>query len=85
MIMFEFIDNIRYPDESSAGINDKDSYYDVENGLKLMIANSDGQAKTDAKETLNELQRRWSEKQEVLSELQNKWKERKLALRIISI
>jgi len=85
MIIFELINSVRYPDESSAGINDKDFYYDVEEGLKLMIANANGQAKTDAQDTLTELQRRWAEKQEVLVALQRKWKERQLALKPISI
>jgi len=83
--MFELIEKVRYPDESNVGINDKDSYYDVKEGLELMIASSDGQMNSDARETLNELERRWSEKQEAVSELQNKWKERQLALRAVSI
>jgi hypothetical protein len=83
--MFELIDRVRYPDESSVGINDKDLYCDVEEGLKLMIAHSDGQAKIDAQETLEELEKRWSEKQEAISELQHRWKERQSALRAISI
>ena len=85
MIMFELIDRVRYPDESSKGFDSREQYDDVAESLKLMIANSDGQAKTDAQDTLNELERRWSEKQEVLSELQHKWKERQLALRAVSI
>jgi len=85
MIMFELIDRVRYPDESSKGFDSRERYDDVADGLKIMIENSDGQGKTDAQETLDELERRWSEKQEVISELQNKWKERKLALRVVSI
>ena len=80
MIMFELIDRVRYPDESSKGFDSRERYEDVVEGLKLIIINSDGQAKIDAQETLGELEKRWSEKQEVLSELQHKWKERQLAL-----
>ena len=65
MIIFELINSVRYPDESSARINDKDFYYDVEEGLKLMIASADGQAKIYAQDTLIELQRHWAEKQDV--------------------
>ena len=82
--MFELIDRVRYPDESSKGFDSRDRYEDVVEGLQLMIENSDRQAKTDAQDTLDELEKRWSEKQEVLSELQQKWKERQLAFRVIS-
>ena len=85
MIMFELIERVRYPDESSKGFDSREQYDDVAEGLKIMVKSSAGQAKKDAQETLDELERRWSEKQEVLSELQHKWKERQLALRVISI
>ena len=63
MINTALLERVRYPDEIDGLYFDTLDYEEVVSGLKFALKTAEGQLKADLQETLNELQRRWTERQ----------------------
>ncbi|MCL2773126.1 MAG: hypothetical protein FWD71_07225 [Oscillospiraceae bacterium] len=63
MILNEFIDGVRYPDEIDGLYFDATPYDEINKSLEKMLLFAKGQLKKDVQETLAELERRWVERQ----------------------
>ena len=63
MIINDLINSVRYPDEIDGLHFDATPYDKTVEFLRLSISSLPGQLKIDMQETLDELERRWEERQ----------------------
>ena len=61
MIMSDIIDKVLYPDEQHEGFDDRIPYDDVIEGLNIGLCSKS--VEKDAADTLDELRRRWKDRQ----------------------
>ena len=67
MANIELIESVRYPDEIPMTFDSRLSYEEVVEGQKFLLSKASGQSKTDIQDTIDELQRRWKERQSISS------------------
>jgi len=67
MVNIELIESVRYPDEVPATFDSRLDYDDVLESEKYLLEKATGQDKTDIQDTIDELQRRWEERQNLSS------------------
>ena len=65
MFIKDIIERIKYPDEKEGISFDTLDYNDVVGGLIISLSSTEGQLKKDLQETLDEIQRRWAERQKM--------------------
>ena len=63
MIIKEMVSRIRYPDETDIICFDTLDYHDAMEGLKIALKTAKGQSRTDLKDTLDEIEQTWEERQ----------------------